>query len=61
MIINVKQDYPKQIGNVRVSEEIYDEIKKIAERNDVSIQAIVRAVLEEAVYSGLVVKGEKLK
>ncbi len=59
MVIDIKQDYPKQIGNVRVSEEIFSELKKIADRNDVSMQAVVRAVLEEAVYSGLVVKGEK--
>jgi predicted HicB family RNase H-like nuclease len=55
MQISIKQNYPKQIGNVRVSEEIYKDLKKIATDNDVSIQAVVRAVLEEAVESGLVV------
>lgn len=56
MEIKIKQDYPSQIGNVRVSEEIYNFYKKLAKENDVSIQTIVRAVLEEAYYSGLVVK-----
>jgi len=56
MEITIKQNYPKQIGNVRVDEDTYDELRKLADRNDVSIQAVVRAVLEEAIISGLVVK-----
>jgi len=36
----------RQIGNVRVSEELYSKISKIAKDNKVSNQDIVRAILE---------------
>ena len=56
MEIVVKQDYIKQVGNVRLSEEIYAHLEKLAKEADVSIQTIIRAILEEAVFSGLVIK-----
>ena len=56
MEITVKQNYPKQIGNIRVSEDVYERLTDLSKENDVSLQAVIRAVLEEAVYSGLVVK-----
>ena len=56
MEIKLKRDYSEQIGNVRVDEDTYARLKEIADENDVSIQAIVRAVLEETIASGLVIK-----
>ena len=56
MEIKLKKDFSKQIGNVRVDEDTYASLKELSDANEVSIQTIVRAVLEEAVLSGLVVK-----
>ena len=56
MEIKLKKDYSEQIGNVRVNEDTYERLKEIADENDVSIQAIVRGILEEAIASGLVIK-----
>ena len=56
MEIKLKKDYTEQIGNVRVDEDTYARLKEIADENDVSIQAIVRGVLEETIASGLVIK-----
>lgn len=59
MEIKLKKDYSEQIGNVRVDEDTYARLKEMADDNDVSIQAIIRAVLEEAVCSGLVIKTDE--
>jgi predicted HicB family RNase H-like nuclease len=56
MEIKLKKDYSEQIGNVRVDEDTYASLKEIADSNDVSIQALVRGILEEAIASGLVIK-----
>ena len=55
MHIKIKQEYPGKIDNVRVDEDVYNEVANLAKRNDVSMATIVRGVLEEAVNSGLVV------
>lgn len=46
MKITIHTPSDKQIGNVRVSEHVFDKIETLAKRKKVSNQAIVRAVLE---------------
>lgn len=45
--LNKTKDF--QIGNVRVSESLFNKIKKIAKDNDISMQTVVRAILENSI------------
>lgn len=45
--INLNKNKDAQIGFVRVSQTLYDKIKAISEKHKVSMQTVVRSVLEE--------------
>lgn len=49
MKIRVAKRAEKIIGSLRVSEVVYSKLAKIARDKDVSVQEVVRAVLDEVV------------
>jgi hypothetical protein len=46
----------KQVGGLRLPTDIYDFLSDLAKKNNVSIQGVIRKVIEEAYYAGIVVK-----
>ncbi len=44
IILNKTKEF--QIGNVRVTKEVFDKVAKLAKNNGVSPQTIVRAILD---------------
>lgn len=49
MKIRIAKTTGKIIGSLRVSDEVYDRIKQIAERESCSLQEVVRAILDEVI------------
>lgn len=49
MKIRIAKSTQKQIGNVRVSNEVYEKLDKISAKEKVSKQEVVRAILDEVI------------
>lgn len=49
MKLHITKTAPKIIGALRVSEKVFARIKKISEREDSSMQEIVRAILDQVI------------
>lgn len=47
MKLKIKKNEDKIIGSLRVSTEVFDKIERLAKKEKVSSQAIVRAILEQ--------------
>lgn len=49
MKIHIKQPTEKLIGALRVSGKVYDRLKEIAKAKKVSLQEVIRAILDEVI------------
>ena len=51
MKIRIAKSTTKIIGALRVSEHVYEKLKALSEKEKVSMQEIVRAILDEVIDS----------
>lgn len=49
MKIHIKKSSDKQIGNLRISAEVFEKLDKLAKKKGVSKQEIVRAILDQII------------
>jgi len=49
MKIRLAKSTDKQIGNLRVSSEVFDKLESIAKKKGVSKQEVVRAILDQII------------
>ena len=49
MKIRISKSSDKQIGNLRVSAEVYEKLDKLAKKKGVSKQEVVRAILDSVI------------
>ncbi len=47
MKIRITQSSDKQIGNLRISAEVFEKLDKLAKKKGVSKQEVVRAILDQ--------------
>lgn len=49
MKIRISKSSDKQIGNLRISEKVFNRLEEISEKEKVSKQEIIRAILDEVI------------
>lgn len=49
MKIRIAKSTDKQFGNLRVSQDVFEKIEKIAAKKEVSNQEVVRAILDAVI------------